>query len=287
MLIQVWHHTQYLYESPVSLGIHRLYLYPQHRPYFRIEHQKFEILPHPVGQNFRQDLAGNWYNQSWFTGETESMELTSEWIFKLSKFNPFDFILDKSFEERGWNDPYFQFTYQEQTAFLIPFLQASPSDQFRDFLLEIKKGSSGLIDFLVNLNQEIHGNWTHQIREESDLWTPLETFTKKQGACRDLAFMQMQMLREIGLAARFVSGYAFNPELEDGHELHAWIEVFLPGAGWVGLDPSLGLFTDHHHIPLACHPDPGRTLPVQGTFAGSGISHLYTRVDIRLLNKGR
>jgi transglutaminase-like putative cysteine protease len=97
--------------------------------------------------------------------------------------------------------------------------------------------------------------------------------------------MEMDMLREIGLATRFVSGYAFNPELEDGHELHAWLEVFLPGAGWVGVDPSLGLFTDHSYIPLASHPDPKRTLPVQGSYIGSATSQLVTSVDLKLLHK--
>jgi transglutaminase-like putative cysteine protease len=97
--------------------------------------------------------------------------------------------------------------------------------------------------------------------------------------------MEMDILREIGLATRFVSGYAFNPDLEDGHELHAWLEVFLPGAGWVGVDPSLGLFTDHTYIPLTSHPDPKRTLPVQGTFSGTSDSKLLTRVDVKLLHK--
>ena len=95
------------------------------------------------------------------------------------------------------------------------------------------------------------------------------------------------MLRELGLAARFVSGYAFNPDLEEGHELHGWLEVFLPGAGWIGLDPSLGLLTDHHHIPLASHPDPLRTMPVQGIFSGQATSQLETRVDIKFLLKGK
>ena len=287
MLIQVWHHTNYQYSAPVQLGVHKIYLQPQHRPYFRIEHQKVQIVPHPEGQNFRQDLAGNWYVQSWFSGETRSLEISTEWIFKLKEFNPFGFILDKTFEELGWNDPFFQFSYEEKTAFLIPFLKENEDFHFLDFLREIKKTSSGLVDFLVNLTQVIHQDWTHQLRQEENIWEPLHTFEAGEGSCRDLALMQIQMLREIGLAARFVSGYAFNPELEEGHELHGWVEVFLPGAGWVGLDPSLGLLTDHHHIPLASHPNPQRTLPVQGTFSGQAESKLLTRVDIKLLHRSK
>ena len=287
MLIQVWHHSQYEYTAAVTLGIHKLYLIPQHRPYFRIEHQKFQVNPDPDGRNFRQDLAGNWYQQCWFTGETKSLEIVGEWIFKLQVFNPFGFIIEKDFNDLGWNHPSFQFSYEERTAFLIPFLKDQEESFFTDFLLEVKKSASGLVDFLVTLTRLIHQNWTHEIRHEQNIWDAAYTFAERRGSCRDIALMEMEMLRELGLAARFVSGYAFNPELEGGHELHAWLEVFLPGAGWVGLDPSLGLFTDHRYIPLASHPDPSRTLPVQGTFAGLADSRLNTRVDIKLLHQGK
>lgn len=287
MLVQVWHHTAYTYSAPVTLGVHKVYLHPQHRPYFRIEHQKFDITPSPTGQNFRQDLAGNWYSQSWFAGETDRLEISTEWIFKLREFNPFGFILDKSFEENGWNDPHFQFSYEENTAFLLPFLANSEEFFFEDFLMEVRKNSSNLVDFLVKLTQQIHVGWSHLIRKEENIWEPNHTFQSRSGSCRDLSLMQIQMLRELGLAARFVSGYAFNPDLEEGHELHGWLEVFLPGAGWIGLDPSLGLLTDHHHIPLASHPDPLRTMPVQGIFSGQATSQLETRVDIKFLLKGK
>lgn len=287
MLVQVIHNSSYEYNSEVVLGIHKLYLIPQHRPYFRIEHQKFSVNPDPDGQNYRQDLAGNWYKLAWFSGTTTSLEVTGEWIFKMHAFNPFGFIIEKSFEEMGWNNPFFQFSYEDKTAFLIPFLSDKSENQFTDYLLEIKKNSIGLVDFLVILTQKIYQDWTHEIRHEQNIWDADFTFSRKSGSCRDVSLMQMEMLRELGLAARFVSGYAFNPDLEDGHELHAWLEVFLPGAGWVGLDPSLGLLTDHRYIPLACHPDPVRTLPVQGTFGGLADSELRTFVDMKLLNKGK
>lgn len=285
MLIQVWHHTQYSYDQAVLLGIHKLYLIPQHRPYFRIEHQKFHINPQTEGRNFRQDLAGNWYKQCWFTQETQHLEITGEWIFKLQSFNPFGFILEKSFEDSGWTNPMFQFSYEERTAFLIPFLQEKEEQHFMGFLTQIRNESTGLVDFIVKLTKEIYQEWKHEIRHEENIWDSAYTFGQKKGSCRDLALMEMDMLREIGLATRFVSGYAFNPDLEDGHELHAWLEVFLPGAGWVGVDPSLGLFTDQSYIPLASHPDPKRTLPVQGTYIGSATSQLVTRVDLKLLHK--
>ena len=287
MLIQVSHRSVYEYSTEVFLGIHKLYLIPQHRPYFRIEHQKFQILPEPDGNNFRQDLAGNWYKQCWFTGMTASLEIIGEWIFKLQNFNPFGFIIDREFEEKGWGNASFQFSYEEKTAFLIPFLADKEDGRFRDFMLPIKDQSLGLIDFLVNLTREINQGWKHLIRQEQNIWMSEFTFSEKKGSCRDIALMEMEMLRELGLATRFVSGYAFNPDLDEGHELHAWLEVFLPGAGWVGIDPSLGLLTDHRYIPLASHPDPARTLPVQGTFLGDSGSALKTHVHMKLLHQGR
>ncbi len=287
MLIQVSHRLQYGYGSEVFLGIHKLYLIPQHRPYFRIEHQKFHTSPDPDGNNFRQDLAGNWYRQCWFTGQTASLQITGEWIFKLRDFNAFGFILDPDFGEKGWNHPSFQFGYEEKTAFLIPFLADKDCSQFREFLLGIKAQSLGLVDFLVRLTKEICLGWEHLDSDGQTVGSSDFTFSGRKGSCGDLALMQMEMLRELGLAARFVRGYAFDPGLKEGRGLHAWLEVFLPGAGWVGLDPSSGLFTDHRYIPLASHPDPARTLPVQGSFTGVSDPQLQTRVEMKLLHQGR
>jgi transglutaminase-like putative cysteine protease len=120
----------------------------------------------------------------------------------------------------------------------------------------------------------------HIIREEEDLWAADNTFRFQKGSCRDLAWMQMNMLGSLGLASRFVSGYAFNPEVASGHELHAWLQTYLPGAGWIGLDPSLGLLTNQLYVPLAYHPDPIQTLPVQGSYGGGAKSKLETDVII-------
>lgn len=283
MLIQVHHLTNYQYSDPVGLGVHKLFLVPQHRPYFRIEHQKVKVDPAPLDSNFRQDLAGNWYQQAWFTGQTESLQINTEWIFRLDSFNPFGFILDKNFEDSAWNKEYPIFNYQEIESFLLPFLNQLSKRDFRELVIPLKKKSNGLVDFLVNLTQLIHDDFKHKIRHEQNIWPPDLTFERLEGSCRDLALFQIEILRSMGVASRFVSGYAFNPDLEDGHELHAWLEVYLPGSGWVGLDPSLGLFTDHRYIPLAVHPDPFLTMPVQGAYLGSAQSTLQTQVDVKVI----
>lgn len=281
MLIKVNHSTSYLYSQPVELGIHSFYLHPQYRPYYKIENQSMKVFPDPSGSNFREDLLGNWYQQAWFQGKISKLEICSEWEFKLSPFNPFSFIVEGAFEEKFFEGK--RRLYLGESNFLRPFFEAELKEA-ADFLDSVKTKSSGLVDFLTQLTGMIHLEWRHVIRHEQNIWSPEETFSKKEGSCRDLAFMQMAMLRSVGLATRFASGYSFNPDVEDGHELHAWLEVFLPGAGWVGLDPSLGLFTDNGYIPLALHYDPLATSPVQGVFYGTAHSKLEANVSIKIIS---
>lgn len=287
MLIQISHQTQLQYSTDVSLSTHKLYLIPQHRPYFRIEHQKFHICPEPEGDNFRQDLAGNWYKQCWFSAPTSSLHITGEWIFKIHHFNPFGFIIDREFEERGWEGASFQFGYEDRAAFLVPFFGPKSSQRFEIFLQGIKDNSESLVDFLVQLTREISLNWDCTDADEDGPRDSDYIFLLRNGTRRDLAVIQMEMLRELGLAARFVSGYVFVPDLTENFGLHAWVEVYLPGAGWVGLDPSSGLFTDHRYIPLASHPDPLRILPVQGSATDSAPSEVDSIIEMKLLHQGR
>jgi len=136
---------------------------------------------------------------------------------------------------------------------------------------------------LVLLLSKIHSKWEHIVRHEEGIMALDDVFESKTGSCRDLSWMLMSMLRSIGLASRFVSGYAFNPELDAGHELHAWVEVFLPGASWVGMDPILGLLADSRYIPLAVSYDPKFASPVIGNYGGASQSHLTTDVVIEVL----
>jgi hypothetical protein len=161
-----------------------------------------------------------------------------------------------------------------------PYIHREFTADLSEFTRSIGLKVDTFLDFLVKLTAAIHAGWTHIIREEEDFWAADKTFESKKGSCRDLAWMQMNMLGSLGLASRFVSGYAFNPELASGHELHAWLQTYLPGAGWIGLDPSLGLLTNHFYVPLAYHPDPSKTLPVQGSYAGEANSKLETDVII-------
>ncbi|MFD2202886.1 transglutaminase family protein [Shivajiella indica] len=275
--LEIQHFTKYTYSEPVSLGPQNLFLIPQQRSYFNIERSRLLINPQFEGLNERLDLEGNSYYQTWFIRHTEFLEIETDFIIQSEKYNPYGFILSE-----GNSFPFRFYEYSEdQKLYLRPFLKTEDYPELKEFAFSVLFQSKDLIGFLVRLISQIHSEWRHTIREDHGIWPSSQTFVSKQGSCRDLSWMLMEILRSIGLATRFVSGYAFNPELEEGHELHAWVEIYLPGGGWIGVDPSLGLFTDHHYIPLASSFDPKNTFPVQGTYGGAGNSTLHAEVWIK------
>jgi transglutaminase-like putative cysteine protease len=277
--LEIQHFTRYQYSEQVLLNPHDLFLIPQQRSYFKIEKSRLEINPDPQGINERLDLEGNSYYQTWFLNESNSLQIEADYIIETDNYNPYGFIISG---DQGFPFSFFKYS-DEQNLYLKPYLQTVDDPELKDFALSILNGSRDMISFLVELVNRIHGDWKHSIRQDPGIWTSSKVFATKEGSCRDLSWMLMNLLRHIGLATRFVSGYAFNPELEEGHELHAWVELFLPGAGWIGLDPSLGLLADHFYIPLASSFDPMNTLPVQGTYGGTASSKLDAEVWIRAL----
>jgi transglutaminase-like putative cysteine protease len=277
MKLTINHFTQYNFEGPVTLNLHRFYLIPQQRNYYSIISGNWNIMPLPVDINERQDAESNNYLQAWFSGESSSLQIAVNLELELKDYNPFAFILDP-----GLSFPFDDISYQEElSSFLVPYRTKMNLPELDQFTKKIMNQSSGIVDFLINLLAHLHKDWTHQERDEPGILPVMQVFKNRIGSCRDLSFMMMAMLRNIGIATRFVSGYAFNQELEAGHELHGWLEAFFPGAGWIGLDPSLGLFTDRNYIPLACSFMPELTLPVYGTYGGTIKSNLQTQINIK------
>lgn len=279
MKIKIDHRTAYYYADQVSLGVHRLYLLPQFQEFQKIIESRLTINPIPNGRGNKIDLVGNSFVQIWFADPTDRLMIQSELLIECTEINPFGFIIDPYFISTFNTSSFKGFVYRDDSPQLIQsYLHQNFTGGLNEFVQSILLDVESFLDFLVKLTAAIHADWKHIIREEEDFWVADKTFKLQQGSCRDLAWMQMNMLGSLGLASRFVSGYAFNPELASGHELHAWLETYLPGAGWVGLDPSLGLLTNHFYIPLAYHPDPSKTLPVQGSYAGKAKSKLETDV---------
>tara|TARA_R110000868_G_scaffold408293_3_gene690956 strand:+ start:23825 stop:24676 length:852 start_codon:yes stop_codon:yes gene_type:complete len=277
--LNIVHTTRYNYSKAVSLLPHYIRLKPQSRSYLTLSKFDISISPEPMSISERIDAENNPYFQVWMQPvPLKELEIKAQINLQLETFDPFHFIIDppvRFFQSKF----HYPDTHKE---YLKPFLPTKVcSKNFTSFLSERIKGSDrSCILFITDLLRYIANNFEY-IRKERDVTLESEnTFNKLSGSCKELSWMLIEMLRCTGLAARFVSGYAYNPILGDGHELHAWVEVLLPGAGWIGLDPSSGLLTDEHYIPVATSFNPELTMPVTGAFAGDAKSKLNASVTI-------
>lgn len=282
MILKISHSTRYSFEQDVFLEPHYLTFTPAHRPYYDLVNFDLKVHPKPSGLVERPGLESNIYHQAWFNDMTNSLSIDVKLELKLKKYNPFEFFVDSPVADS--NKEIYRAFEKEALSF---YLQTLPlSRGLSAWSKEISESAGeNLITYLSFLNQSIHSDHKHIIRMESNLMSPDEVFSQKTGSCRDLSWMMIHILRHRGIAARFVSGYSFNPELEEGHELHAWVEAYLPGGGWIGLDPSAGIFTTETYIPISASFDPDMTKPVIGGFRGKAKSTMETAVDIELVEE--
>jgi uncharacterized protein (DUF2126 family)/transglutaminase-like putative cysteine protease len=266
------HKTSYRYDRLVNLGPQIVRLRPA--PHSRTPICSYSLKVHPKQHfcNWQQDPQGNYLARLVFPQPTFEFSVEVDVIAELGVINPFDFFLEASAQQ-------FPFTYEPWLAKeLRPFLETETvGPRLRALIDQINLTPRGTVDFLVDMNQLLHDRVKYLIRLEPGVQTPEETLGLGSGSCRDSAWLMVQALRNLGLAARFVSGYLIQltPDVKsldgpsgtdhDFTDLHAWCEVYLPGAGWVGLDPTSGLFAGEGHIPLACTPDPGSAAPITGT----------------------
>jgi uncharacterized protein (DUF2126 family)/transglutaminase-like putative cysteine protease len=273
--VALHHQTRYSFDRSVQLWPHEVRLRPAAHARTPILGYSLKIEPAGHFLNWQQDPFGNWVARLVFPEKAEALSITVDLVADMTVINPFDFFMDESAET-------FPFEYPEGLKReLGPYLEVDPAGPLlADWLARTRKEllarEMRTIDMLVGVNQRVQGEVGYIVRLEAGVQTPEETLELKRGSCRDSAWLLVQALRHLGLAARFASGYLIQLTADqkaldgpsgtdhDFTDLHAWTEVFIPGAGWIGLDPTSGLLAGEGHIPLACTAMPASAAPVIG-----------------------
>ena len=269
MIYSITHTTNYTYSAPVFLEPHIVRLYPRNDASQKIRNFSLDVQPQPAGMHHFLDAERNSATCLWFEEKTAKLSLVSSFRVQTFCSNPFNFLVtDNAFLQ-------LPAVYENYDAIALePFRAAlDPDDAVAAFGKSIFAEVQGTtLDFLSRLCVAVYENFTVEIRDEGPPLPSHITFQNKRGACRDLVVLFMTICRNFGLAARFVSGYQEgDPDMEHRH-LHAWAEVYIPGGGWRGYDPSHGLLVADRHVALAASYDPAGAFPVKGNFRGTGVT---------------
>jgi uncharacterized protein (DUF2126 family)/transglutaminase-like putative cysteine protease len=287
--VALQHTTSYKFDRLVNVMPHVLRLRPAPHSRNYIHSYSLKVTPEQHFVNWQQDPFGNYQARLVFPEKIKELKFEVEVIADMTVINPFDFFVE-SYAEK------FPFKYDEQLeGELTAYLKVTDEGPLlNEWVNSVDRTEKPINDFLVELNQRVASEIGYGIRLEPGVQTPEETLTLKKGSCRDTSWLLVQILRKLGLAARFASGYLVQltsdvksldgpsgPE-EDFTDLHAWCEVYLPGAGWVGLDPTSGLFAGEGHIPLACTPEPASAAPITGVTDECEVEFDYSNKVYRI-----
>lgn len=301
--VAIHHKTQYEFDRLTSLFPHVLRLRPAPHSRTKIHSYSLKVEPADHFINWQQDPFGNFQARLVFPKQTKMLSFEIELVADMTSINPFDFFV----EDYAENIP---FVYEEQLKReLVPYLEISESgEQLMAIVDKIKadirhrqlsENPWAVNDFMVSINQLVQQAIGYGVRLEPGIQTCEETLTLAKGSCRDSAWLLVQIFRHLGYAARFASGYLVQltadvkaldgpsgPE-KDFTDLHAWTEIYIPGAGWIGLDPTSGLLATEGHIPLACTPDPISAAPITGATSQCEVEFTYSNEVFRILEDPR
>jgi len=276
MLLSIKHTTSYSYDQPVILEPHRLRLTPRADAYGSLLERSIHITPEPVSMSVSLENDGSLSHWVRFGGETRYFTVESKSLISLiADKNPFDFLI---YPETCLTLPmvYPDALSRELRTYMMADDIVSAVREFAFEVLQEAKGQT--MDFLVKLAQCMKRDFVYEFRHAGAPYQPDDTLASKRGSCRDWTILYMAAANAVGLATRFVSGYYFDerPQLAD---LHAWVEVYIPGGGWRGFDPSLGLACYGHHIALATGAAAADAAPIQGTFKGYAHSAMKLELE--------
>jgi uncharacterized protein (DUF2126 family)/transglutaminase-like putative cysteine protease len=294
VLTSLHHVTRYLYDRPVSLGPHVVRLRPAPHCRTRVPSYSLRITPAQHFVNWQQDPHGNWNARFVFPEKTSEFSVTVDLLADIEVINPFDFFVEPYADK-------FPFVYPEDLREeLMPCLVKEPAGPLLEaFLAAVPRTPRTTIDFLVEINQRLQHDIRYLIRMEPGVQTTEQTLANASGSCRDTAWLLVQILRHLDMPARFVSGYLIQlkPDLKaldgpagtdkDFTDLHAWTEVYLPGAGWVGLDPTSGLLCGEGHLPVAATPHYRSAAPISGAVGPAEVMFSFEMNITRIAEKPR
>lgn len=265
--LRITHLTEYRYSSSITLGPHQLLLRPREGHDVHIESSRLDISPQPQIK-WHRDMFDNSVAVATFLDPSDRLTIASEVVIEHYEEAPLDFLVS----DYAVNYP-FLYTPEERVD-LLPYEQpVYPNDQqaLRDWVSGFGFGQGPIETYVMldRMNRALAGGLTYIIREEPGVQSPDQTLASRRGSCRDYAALFIEACRHLGLASRFVSGYLHAPATEEGNAAtHAWAEVYLPGPGWKGFDPTIGEVTGSRHIAVAVARHPETVPPVAGTFVG-------------------
>ena len=273
--VALHHRSVYRFDRPVTLSPHEIRLRPAAHARTPVLSYSLQISPPKHFLNWQQDVYGNYVARAVFPDLTRELAVTVDFVADMTVINPFDFFVE-NYAER------YPFRYPDSLAKeLAPFLETAESGPrltrwLQEFRTAAVRDGTHINDFLVAINQRLQHDIAYLLRMQPGVQSCEQTLDVRSGSCRDSAWLMVNMLRHLGIAARFVSGYLIQLVADiksldgptgpqaDFTDLHAWAEAYIPGAGWIGLDPTSGLLTGEGHIPLACAAVPGSAAPIIG-----------------------